>query len=243
MISRIRLTLAALLAVVASTAVAGEAEDRLTKILVEQVPGLEIESLRLLPGTSLYEVVHNGRRIFYTDASGEWAMFGSLFDLKTKVNLTEQRQLELNVVDFSTLPLDRAIKKVKGSGARKLAIFTDPDCPYCKRLEGDLAKVDDVTLYIFLLPLQQLHPDAPRKARAVWCAPEPAKAWDALMTGGKEPPPAPGDCKDPIADIAKLAEDYGINGTPALIFESGKLVPGAIGAKDIEEMLKPAGKP
>ena len=170
-------------------------------------------------------------------------MFGSLFDLKTKVNLTEQRQLELNVVDFSTLPLDKAIKKVKGSGARKLAIFTDPDCPYCKRLEGDLAKVDDVTLYIFLLPLQQLHPDAPRKARAVWCAPEPAKAWDALMTGGKEPPPAPGDCKDPIADIAKLAEDYGINGTPALIFESGKLVPGAIGAKDIEEMLKPAGKP
>jgi thiol:disulfide interchange protein DsbC len=236
------LTAALLLIGCATVALAGEAEDRLSKILTERLPGLQIESLRKLPQADLYEVVHNGRRIIYVDPNGEVALFGSLIDLKSRTNLTEQRQNELNVVEFAKLPFDKAIKKVKGKGTRKLAIFTDPDCPFCKRLEGDLKNVDDVTVYIFLFPLQQLHPDAPRKARAVWCAKDPVATWDALMQEGKEPPAAGADYKDPIADIAKVAEELNINGTPGLIFPSGKLVPGAIGAKDIEELLGAPGK-
>jgi thiol:disulfide interchange protein DsbC len=238
-----RILTAALVLIGAATAAqAGEAEDRLSRILAERLPGIQIESLRKLPQTDLYEVVHNGRRIIYVDPDGEIALFGNLIDLKSRTNLTEQRQNELNVVEFGKLPFDKAIKKVKGNGSRKLAIFTDPDCPFCKRLEGDLKNVNDVTVYIFLFPLQQLHPDAPRKARAVWCSKDPVAAWDALMQEGKEPPAAAGECKDPIADIAKVAEDLGINGTPGLVFESGKLVPGAIGAKEIEDLLGAPGK-
>jgi thiol:disulfide interchange protein DsbC len=139
--------------------------------------------------------------------------------------------------------MDKAIVKVKGDGSRKIAIFTDPDCPYCKRLEHELAKVSNVTVYVFLLPLPQLHPDAPRKARAVWCSADPAKAWDALMLEGQEPA-APGpECKDPIAEVAKVADAIGIRGTPGVAFANGKLVPGAIGAEQIEQYLNAPAKP
>jgi thiol:disulfide interchange protein DsbC len=237
-----RIIVAALLAIAAAAATAGETEDRLGAVLLERLPGLKIESIRKLPQADLYEVVHNGRRILYTDPDGKVGLFGNLIDLQLRSNLTEQRQNELNVIDFSKLPLDKAIKKVRGKGTRRMAVFTDPDCPFCKRLENELKNVDDVTIYVFLYPLEQLHPDAPRKARAVWCAPDPVGAWDALMMEGKDPPAAPEECKDPIAEVARLAHDFNIEGTPGIIFESGRLVPGAIGAKEIEELLGAAGK-
>jgi thiol:disulfide interchange protein DsbC len=238
----IRTGVAALLCLAASLALGGEAEDALRAKLTERLPGLKIEAIRKLPQLDLYEVVHNGRRILYTDANGDFGLFGNLIDLQLRTNLTEARQNELNVVDFAALPLDKAFAKVKGKGTRKMAVFTDPDCPFCKRLENELKNVDDVTVYVFLLPLPQLHPDAPRKARAVWCAPDRVKAWDALMLEGKEPPAAAESCKDPIGDVAKLAEELSIQGTPGLIFQSGRLVPGAIGAGQIEELLNAPGK-
>jgi thiol:disulfide interchange protein DsbC len=237
-----RLVLAATLMLAAAAAVGGEVEDQLRATLTQRLPGLAVESITKLPQLDLYEVVGNGNRIFYTDAKGDFALMGNLIDLKTRANLTQQRQGELNVVDFARLPLDKAIVKVKGDGSRKIAIFTDPDCPYCKRLEQELAKVSNVTVYVFLFPLAQLHPDAPRKARAVWCAADPAKAWDALMLEGKEPS-APGpECKDPIAEVAKVADQVGIQGTPGLVFANGKLVPGAISAEQIEKYLNALGK-
>ena len=163
-------------------------------------------------------------------------------DLKSHSNLTEQRRSELSTVDFSRLPLDKAIVKVKGDGSRKLAIFTDPDCPYCKQLEKELSGVSNVTVYIFLFPLAQLHPDAPRKAKAVWCAADRVKAWDDLMLSGQEPPAPKAGCETPIADIARVGEELHINGTPGLIFSNGKLVPGAIPAADIEKLLNGVGK-
>ncbi len=237
-----RLVLAASLMVAATAVLAGEVEDQLRATLSQRLPGLTVESITKLPQLDLYEVVGNGNRIFYTDAKGEFGLMGNLIDLKTRVNLTEQRQDQLNVVDFSRLPLDKAFVKVKGDGSRKIAIFTDPDCPYCKRLEQELAKVSNVTVYVFLYPLPQLHPDAPRKARAVWCASDRAQAWDALMLEGKEPSaPAP-ECKDPIAEVAKVAKEVGIRGTPGLVFANGKLVPGAISAEQIEQYLNVPGK-
>jgi thiol:disulfide interchange protein DsbC len=237
------LVLATTLMLAAAGALGGEVEDQLRATLAQRLPGITIESITKLPQLDLYEVVSTGKRIFYTDAKGEFGLVGNLIDLKTRANLTQQRQDELNVVDFAQLPLDKAIVKVKGDGSRKLAVFTDPDCPFCKRLEHELAKVSDVTVYVFLFPLPKLHPDAPRKARAVWCAADPAKAWDALMLEGKEPA-APGpECKDPLAEVAKVADAIGIQGTPGLAFPNGKLVPGAIGAEQIEQYLNAPGKP
>jgi len=221
---------------------AGEAEDRLRATLLERLPGARIESITKLPQLDLYEVVMAGFRIVYVDPKGDFALFGNLIDLKSRTNLTEKRQQELSVVDFAQLPLDKAIVKVKGNGARKLAVFTDPDCPYCQRLEGELAKVTDVTVYIFLLPIPQLHPNAPRKARAVWCAPDRVKAWDELMLERKEPPAATAECTDPITEIAKLADQLNITGTPGLVFANGRLVPGAISAQQIEQYLQAPGK-
>lgn len=232
-----RLALAGSLLLATAAALGGEVEDRLRATLAERLPNLTVVSITKLPQLDLYEVVGKGNRIFYTDAKGEFGLMGNLIDLKTRANLTQARQDELNVVDFDRLPLDKAIVRVKGDGSRKIAIFTDPDCPYCKRLERELAKVSNVTVYVFLLPLPQLHPDAPRKARAVWCSQDPAQAWDALMLEGKEPAEAATECRDPIADVASVAGEIGIRGTPGLVFANGKLVPGAISAEQIEEHL------
>jgi thiol:disulfide interchange protein DsbC len=234
---RPHLALATVLVLATTTALGGEVEDRLRATLAERVPGMKIESITKLPQLDLYEVVSNGNRIFYTDANGDFGLVGNIIDLKTRANLTQQRQDELNVVDFSKLPLDKAIVKVKGDGSRKVAIFTDPDCPFCKRLEREFTKVSNVTVYLFLYPIAQLHPDAPRKARAIWCSADPAKAWDDLMLEGKEPAAPAADCKDPIADVAKVGEEIGIRDTPGLVFPSGKLVPGAISAQQIETYL------
>jgi len=225
-----------------SVMASGEEDNALSARLVERMPGLKISSIRKLPQLDLYEVVGNGLQIFYTDASGDLALFGNLVDLKTRTNLTEQRRTEASVVDFSQLPLDLAIVKVKGDGSRKMAVFVDPDCPYCKRLEQELSGVSDVTLYIYLLPLDSIHPDAARKARAVWCAEDRVQAWDALMLQGKEPPVPAAECKDPIADIAKLAGKLSIEGTPGLVFGNGTRVPGAIDARQIEQLLNAPGK-
>jgi len=238
----LRLLPALALTCLCSIASAGSEEDQIRAALAASMPQFHIDSITKLPYGDLYEVVVNKVNVFYTTSKGDVGLFGSLVDLKSHSNLTEQRRTELSTVDFSRLPLDKAIVKVKGDGSRKLAIFTDPDCPYCKQLEKELSEVSNVTVYIFLFPLAQLHPDAPRKAKAIWCAPDRVKAWDDLMLNGQEPPAPKVDCETPIADIARVGEELHINGTPGLIFSNGKLVPGAIPAADIEKLLSGAGK-
>jgi len=238
----LRFLSAVALAVLCSTVHAGSDEDQIRAVLTATVPQLHIDSITKLPYGDLYEVVVNKTNVFYTTSKGEVGLFGSLVDLKTHANLTELRRAELRTVDFQRLPLDKAIVKVKGDGSRKLAVFTDPDCPYCKQLEKDLSGVNNVTLYIFLYPIPQLHPDAARKAKAIWCAPDRVKAWDELMTGGKAPPEPAAGCETPIADITKMGEELGIDGTPGLIFGNGRMVRGAIPAADIEKYLNGASK-
>ena len=168
---------------------------------------------------------------------------GNLIDLKTRANLTQQRQDQLNVVDFSRLPLDKAIVKVKGDGSRKIAIFTDPDCPYCKRLEQELAKVSNVTVYVFLLP-------AP--ATASRCAAQGARGVvrggpgaslgrvDAGRQGAVRARSRNARTRSP--KWRKWPTEVGIQGTPGLVFANGKLVPGAISAEQIEQYLNAAGE-
>src|SRR5262249_21307336 len=145
--------------------------EALRRRLEAQMPDVAIGEIRATRW-GLYEVVANGINVFYTDAKGEVGFFGNVVELATHTNLSQKRAAELRQVDFAKLPLDKAIVRVKGKGTRKLALFADPDCPFCKEMEPDLAKLEDVTIYTFLLPLTSIHPDAMRKATLIWCAPD-----------------------------------------------------------------------
>ena len=211
--------------------------ERIRKSMEEKMPEVKIGAISKTPYAGMYEVVANGINIFYTDEKGEAGFFGNLVDLKTKNNLTQQRTAQIRAIDFSSLPLDKAFVRVKGNGSRKLALFSDPECPYCQDLEKELKDIDDVTIYTFLLPLTSLHPGAERKADLVWCASDRAKAWDDLMLEKKEPAPGNAKCETPIRDIAELAEKISISGTPGMIFANGKLVPGMLPRQQIEKLL------
>jgi thiol:disulfide interchange protein DsbC len=217
-------------------------ESSLRATLEKRMSGVKIGKISPAPVPGLFEVVVNGLNVVYTDKKGDFAFIGNLVDLKTQQSLTKKRAEELAYVDFSKIPPAQAIVKVKGDGSRKLAVFSDPDCPYCKQLEKELAFVDNVTIYVMLLPLEQLHPDARKKAEAVWCSADRAKTWDDLMLYGKAPAAPQGECKTPIDDIRALAESLSINGTPGLVFQNGKLVPGEMKTEQIEAMLTAAGK-
>jgi len=197
-------------------------------------PSTRITAVRQSEVAGLFEVTM-GRNVAFTDGSGRYFVFGHLFDMREQKDLTAQRLSDINRIDFTQLPLQDAIKTVRGDGSRKLAVFSDPDCPYCKGLEGELAKLDNVSIYTFLYPLEGLHPDAKGKAERVWCAANPAKAWAALMTTGKvaESP----KCETPIARINQLANSLGINGTPTIILQDGSLIPGAAPAAEINRRL------
>lgn len=226
----------------ATIASAQSDDTRLRATLDERMPGVKIGQMRPGPIPGLVEVVVNGINVIYVDNKGELAFVGNVVDLKTKVSLTKKRAEEIAVVDFSRIPLDRAIVKVKGDGSRKLVVFSDPDCPYCKQLEKELAFVNDVTVYVMLYPIETLHPGARKRAEAVWCAPDRAKAWDNLMLYGKEPAAPEGECKTPIDEIEALAQRLAITGTPALVFQNGKLMPGAVNSEKIEALLTAAAK-
>ena len=184
----------ALLMAVCLAATNAHADDaRLRSTLEERMPGVKIGQINPGPMPGLFEVVVNGINVIYTDKKGELAFIGNVVNLKTKESLTKKRSEELAFVDFSQIPLTQAIVKVKGDGSRKLVVFSDPDCPYCKQLEKELAFLDNVTIYVMLYPLEELHPDARKKSEAVWCSSDRAKAWDNLMLYGKEPAAATGE--------------------------------------------------
>ncbi len=196
----------------------------------EQLIG-PVDQVNKSPMPDLYEVV-TGDHIFYTDKGMHYLIDGSLFDLKARRNITEARSRQLFAVDFSKLPLELAVKKVKGNGKRKMAYFTDPNCGYCKKLEHELQNVTDVTLYLFLYPIFD---GSAEKVRAIWCSDDKAKAWDNLMLNGVQP--APGKCDTPSDKVLALGKKLKVNGTPALIFANGQVNPGYMPAADLEKAL------
>jgi len=229
-------TMVALLAgVMAATAWADEAS--LKKAIESTYPKVKIQNITKTPFAGLYEVFLDGQ-IIYTDESFNFLIVeGRLVDPKNKRDLTAERIDELTRIDFSSLPLEKAIKVVKGNGSRKLVVFSDPDCPYCKKLEQkDLVALSDVTIYTFLYPLESLHPDAANKSRAIWCAPDKSKAWQDWILNGQLPKNSTA-CDSPIDDVAQLGTKLGITSTPTLIFSNGKRLLGAYPAKEIEKMM------
>lgn len=233
------IALAMLSAMYAAAAPADDgAAANLQKILAARFPDIKVERIgpSVLPG--LYEVV-TPSEIVYADAQAEHLILGQIVDVKTRENLTQKRWNELNKIDFDSLPLQQAIKLVKGQGRRKLAIFEDPFCPYCQELEHSLQGLDDVTIYIFLYPLEGLHPGASEAARDIWCASDPAAAWSNWMLDKKAPPVA--DCKQtPIDSLVALGDKLRITSTPTMFFPDGSRVPGAIDAAKLESKLAAA---
>jgi thiol:disulfide interchange protein DsbC len=197
--------------------------------------GHDIEANHITPTrmAGLYEV-QLGSEIIYTDAKGELFFVGDLVDASTRENLTRARVAELTRVEFNQLPLQLAHKHVKGKGERSLAIFADPNCGYCKRLENTLAGVDNITIYTFFMPV--LGDDSVLKARQIWCAQDRQQVWDGWMLHGQRPMGA-GDCATPIDAVLAFADKQGIKGTPALFFADGTRHPGALQLAELEAQL------
>lgn len=225
-----------LLALGLGAAVAQEAAIR--KNLAERLPSLPpIEEVGKAPMNGLYEIRVSGNEIFYTDAEGNFLIQGNLIDTRQRRNLTEERIDKLNAVAFDALPLKDAFTIVRGNGKRKLAVFEDPNCGYCKRFERDMQKVSDVTVYMFLYPI--LGADSADKSRSIWCARDQGKAWQDLMLRDRAVTPASCD-SSALARNIEFGRKHRITGTPTLIFADGTRVPGAISAQQVEKHLSEA---
>ncbi|HSV57387.1 MAG TPA: DsbC family protein [Variovorax sp.] len=231
----IRLMAAALACAAAFAATAGEPDIR--KNLAARFPQFaQIEEVRKTPIAGLYEVRVNGSEIFYSDDQGNFLVQGEMIDVKARRNLTQERVDKLNEVAFDKLPIADAFKIVRGDGKRKLAVFEDPNCGYCKHFEKDLRKVDNVTVYLFLYPV--LGPDSNVKSRNIWCSKDRAKTWTDWMVNEVKPENAAAGCDSAALDrnIA-FGRKYNITGTPTLIFADGTRTPGAVPAAQVEKQL------
>lgn len=229
-----------LLSAFVSLAFADEASVK--KAIEATYPKFKVDSVTKTPYVGLYEVFLGGQ-IIYTDEKMTFLIAeGRLVDSKTKKDITSERMEELTKIDFSSLPLEQAIKVVKGNGSRKLVVFSDVDCPYCKRLEqNELANITDVTVYTFLYPIEQLHPDAANKSKLIWCASNRVKAWEDWIFNNKLPKTT-GICEVPLEKIAELGKKIGVTSTPTLIFADGKRMLGAQPYKEIERAMAMAAK-
>jgi thiol:disulfide interchange protein DsbC len=210
-------------------------DANLKKILSERLPSLpKIEEISKTPMPGVFEIRVQGNEIFYTDAKGDFLIQGALIDTKQKRNLTEERTDKLSAVPFDSLPLKFAFTQVRGNGKRKLVVFSDPNCGYCKRFERDLQKIDNVTLYHLMYPV--LGEDSRVKSRNIACAKDKAKTWNDWMLQGVTPPTVACDNHN-IDAIVEFGKKNRINGTPTMFVADGTRVPGAIDAAQIEALL------
>lgn len=217
----------------AATAQANESLIR--KTLSQQFPGAKIASVTKTPYSGLFEVYLDGQLV-YVDAQAKYVFAGDIIDLKTRSSLTQARLSQLNAVKWDVFPLQNAIKTVKGKGERKLVLFSDVDCPYCRKFEAELAKVDNLTVYTFLYPIEGLHPKAVQTSKQIWCAPDRNKAWDDYISRGTVPN-NDGKCANPVDATIALGNKLKVGGTPTLFFANGVRVPGMVPAAQLERLL------
>lgn len=228
--------LAALSIALALAAPALAQEAAIRKNLAERLPNFpKIDEVVKSPIPGLYEV-RSGNEIFYTDEQGNYIVDGQLIDTRTRANLTQERIDKLTAIDFNGLPWKDAFTIVRGDGKRKLAVFEDPNCGYCKRFERDLNEVKNVTVYTFLYPI--LGPDSIEKSKNIWCAKDRSASWREWMLEGAPPAKAMGQCDmTALQRNAEFGRKYRINGTPGIVFEDGKRSPGAMNTEQIEKQL------
>ncbi|MFZ0107861.1 MAG: DsbC family protein [Thiobacillus sp.] len=225
----------ALAATLMFAAAAQANESVIRKALTEQFPNANIASVKKTPYSGLFEVYLDGQLI-YVDAKAQYVFAGDVIDLKSRANLTQERLNRLQAIDWNSLPLKDALKTVKGKGERKLVVFSDVDCPYCRKFEVELAKVDNITVYTFLYPIEGLHPKAVQTSKQIWCAPDRNKAWDEYITRGTIPS-NDGKCANPVDATIALGNKLKVSGTPTLVFANGVRVPGMVPAAQLERLL------
>ena len=202
-----------------------------TEIQKKLGTNVKVRSVAASPVSGLYEVLV-GNEIFYTDTSGKYLIQGEIIELASGKNLTELRQADLNRIKWVDLTQANAIKIVRGNGSRQLAVFSDPNCGYCKRLEKSLQQLDNVTIYTYLIPI--LSPDSAQKSKQIWCSSDPYKSYTDWMINGISPS-GKSDCNTPLDKNMAFAKTYGITGTPTLFFTDGSRFPGAVQITDIEK--------
>ena len=218
------------------SAMAEATEANVKKLLQPRLgDGAVIESVTKTPYAGLYEV-KIGDELVYTDADAKFIMIGRLVDAQSSKDLTQARLDEINRIKFSDLPLEAALKSVKGNGKRVIAVFEDPNCGYCKRFEADLQKLDDVTIYLYLYPI--LGSDSTVKSKNIWCAADKNKAWTAWMLKNEVPASANSACNtEAITRNVEIGKKFKITGTPTVIFQNGTRVPGAIPLEKLKEAI------
>ncbi|HXZ08002.1 MAG TPA: DsbC family protein, partial [Paraburkholderia sp.] len=208
--------------------------DKLKATLQPRLGDTPIKSISKTPIAGLYEI-NLGTQIIYSDANGDYLMLGDLVDAKTRTNLTEARLAETNKIDFASLPFANAVKVVKGNGSRKMAVFSDPNCPYCKQLETSLKSIDNVTVYTFLYPV--LSPDSKEKSKAIWCSADRAKAWESWMLERRAPTAAASCDTTAIDKNLALGQQMNVDGTPTVFLADGRRLPGAVPADRLDKEL------
>ena len=218
----------------AGGSLADEADIR--KAITERLPNLpKIDEVRPAPVPGLFEL-RFGSELMYTDAKGQYLIQGEVIDTATRRNLTEERLAKLTAIDFATLPLKDAIVWKNGNGKRRIAVFADPNCGYCKKFERDLQAVKDLTVYTFVVPI--LGGDSPEKSRSIWCAKDNTASWRNWMLEGSSPARVMASCDSSALERnLALARKHRVTGTPAIVFEDGTRVPGALPAAEVEKHL------
>ncbi len=213
-----RLLIAFLSLFAASFAIANE--QMIRRAIEPKLNGARIEAVQPSSIPGLMEVrfrTPQGIQILYTDPKGENIVQGEIYDTKTGRNLTDERISKLSAIKFDSLPLDQAVKIVRGNGKRVAAMFSYPYCPACQSFEQTLQQVDDLTLYVFMFPV--IRPEKGDDSRSVWCSPDRAKAWLDLALRKKAP--ARAACDNPVDAIVTLGQSIGVRATPTMFFENG----------------------
>ncbi len=240
-----RLALACLVGFPLLTSAALAADDADVKKTLEPVlqqlfgPSLKVDGVRKAGMLGLYEIQIGGE-ILYADEKGSYLIRGEILDVKAKKNVTEERKNKLAQIKFSDLPLDLALKTVRGSGKRVFATFEDPNCGYCKKLAKDMGGMTDFTMYTFLLPI--LGGDSPEKTKAIWCAQDKSKAWMDWMVNNTAPAAAGANCSVPMDKLMALGQKLNVRGTPTIFLSDGSRIPGAVPAAQLEQALNQVGK-
>ncbi len=216
-------------------------EDNLRKLIEAKMPGERVREIRRTPLPGVYEVAF-GNRLFYTDEGLNYLIVGQIIESATNRNLTDQRLRQLTAIDVKLLPLDAAIKTVKGDGRRTLYVFSDPLCPFCSQLEQELQKVTNVTVYTFLTPVEQMRPGSRNRALEIWCSSDRRRAWDEWMLKQVAPVSKP-TCRNPLEQVVKLSDKLGFTVTPTLVFADGAVLSGMIPAAQIEKFMNAVSPP
>lgn len=216
-----------------------QSTDKIKSDLQKQLGNeAQVKSVSQSPVPGLYEVVINNS-IVYTDAGGKYLIQGEILEVKTGYNITQARESEINKVNWNEFPLQNAVKVVRGNGARKMVVFADPNCGYCKRLEKTFAEMNNITIYTFLMPI--LSPDSSTKSKQIWCASDSGKAWVDWMVNGTAPS-GKQDCSTPLDKNVALGKSLNISGTPAIFFMDGSRIPGAASKEMLEKKLSSTSK-